>query len=90
MAKGTSGFNKAGGKYSNLSVDSLKRQLSHYQQIVSRNQVKSQLDRNSSSATVRRVQAAAQRAVSSANAEIAQIEAALERAKRRKRRDVPF
>lgn len=86
--RGSSGI--SGNKYSGLSVDTLQRRLSHYQQIVSRNQVKSQLDRNSSSATVRRVQAAAQRAISAADTEIAQIEAALERAKRRKRRDVPF
>lgn len=90
MAKGKSGFNKTGGKYNGLPVDTLQRQLSHYQEIVNRNYVNSTLNPNSTSARVRRVQMAAARAVSSANDEIAQIEAALQRAKKRKRRNIPF
>lgn len=86
--RGSSGI--IGGKYSGLSVDGLERQLSHYKAIVSRNEIKASLDANSKSAVIRRTQAAAARAVSNANAEIAQIEAALQRARKRRRRDVPF
>lgn len=77
------------GKYSGLSVDSLTRTRIHYQSIMDRNRNKMLLDKNSKSATVRRHQAAAERAYNSAFSEVQQIDKALEKARKRKR-NMPF
>ncbi len=78
------------GEYRYLDLGGLERQRAHYSDIMRRNRIARQLDRNSDSAVIRRKQRAAERAYNAAETEVNEIDKAIARAKKRRRNNTPF